>query len=148
MSEKATWSTEATSLARVAELVVLTLGSFSLVSAALLLTLGREFSRPAALFCLALTAVFVVLRIRRMRRRHPFLLSWCSHTKGFLLAGMPGTLQLLRVWQGLGWVTLGLRHPAAPHKVLRLVVWKSAVPAPLWSELVLRIEECAAGEQL
>lgn len=140
VSDQATWSTEATPLARIAGAVVFTLGAFSVVSAALLLAGGRYLAYPAALACLFLTAVFAVLYVRRIHRRLPVFLSWCARSESFFVAGMSVPLELLRVWHGPGWVTLGLRHPATPHKVIRLVVWKSAVPAPLWSELALCLE--------
>jgi len=140
VSDAATWSTRATPLAAVAGAVVLTLGAFSIVFAALTLALGGAKWNIPAYACLALTACLVVLRLGREHRRNTFCLSWCPEDAGFRVAGLPGRLDVLRVWQGPGWVTLGLRHQAAAKREWRLVVWKSTIPAPLWSELALRIE--------
>ena len=131
-------------MARVVAALVLTLGLFSLVAAALLLALDGDLSHPIAWACMALTTLLVALRLRREYRHTPFLLSWCPHSAGFHIPGVSGTLELVRVWQGPGWVTLGLRPQAAPRRIMSLVVWKSAIPAPLWNELALRLE---AGSQ-
>lgn len=140
MSDTATWSTQATPLAAVAGAVVLTLGAFSLVFAALTLALGAAPWNLPAYACLVLTACLVVLRLRREHRLQACFLSWRPDGAGFRIAGMAGPLELQRVWQGPGWVTLGLRHQGPSDRVLRLVVWKSNIPAPLWSELALRIQ--------
>ncbi|HLT99227.1 MAG TPA: hypothetical protein VKZ70_05765 [Burkholderiaceae bacterium] len=139
MSGQATWSTRSTPGARIAEVLLLTLGVFSIVVAAIRLTLGPEW-HPAATAILSLAALFVGLRLHRSRLSSPLSLSWCPAACNFRVAGRSDGLHLVRVWQGPGWVTLGLRPDAEPQRVLYLVVWKSAVPAPLWSELILLIE--------
>ncbi|MFT0850695.1 hypothetical protein VRY85_07920 [Achromobacter sp. F4_2707] len=140
MSETATWSTQATPLASVAGAVVLTLGAFSIVFAALTLALGGAPWSFSAYACLALTAVWVALRLHRAYHHKAYNLSRCPGGTGFFVQGVAERLELAYVWQGPGWVTLGLRYQAPPHRVLRLVIWKSAIPAPLWSELALCIE--------
>src|SRR5690606_5972969 len=140
VSVQATWSTKATPLAVVAEAVVLTLGVFSLVLTAERLALGEASWHPAATVILLLAACLVALRLYRRRLASPSSVSWCPRSRGFCVAGIPGVMALVHVWRGPGWVTLGLRHEATPGRVLQMVVWKSAIPAPLWSELVLRLE--------
>jgi hypothetical protein len=44
------------------------------------------------------------------------------------------------VWQGAAWACLALRPRNAAGPVIRVVVWKSVVSPPSWSELSLRIQ--------
>lgn len=140
MSVHSTWSTQATPLVALAGAVVLALGCYSIVYAALLFLLGDSPWGLPAYACLALTACLIVLRLCREQVRHRKVLAWSSRNGGFHVVGMSHLLDLERVWQGPGWVTLGLRAQAPSNRVFHLVVWKNTVPAPLWSELVLRIE--------
>lgn len=120
--------------------MVLTLGAFSMVFTALTLAFGGAPWNLPAYACLVLTAAGVAVRLRREHHRKSYNLSRCSGGAGFFVQGVAERLELAHVWQGPGWVTLGLRHAAPSNRVLRLVIWKSAIPAPLWSELALRIE--------
>lgn len=139
MNGQVTWSTRASPGASVAEALVLTLGVFSIVVAAIRLILGNDW-HPVATAILLLAALLVWLRLRRSRLRPPIFLSWCPTNCNFRVAGRSDGLHLVHVWQGPGWVTLGLRPDEDPRRVMHMVVWKSAVPAPLWSELILLVE--------
>lgn len=140
MNTSAAWSTQATPLSSVAGAVMFTLGTFSIVIAALTLASGGAAWNLPAYACLALAACLVLVRLYRERHRSALLLSWNPAEGGFCVAGLSGNPVLTRVWSGPGWVTLGLSHQAPSNRAVRLVVWKSAIPAPLWSELALRIE--------
>lgn len=129
-----------TPLIRVAAAVVLTLGVCSLLWAALVLASGGNVSLPLAALPVALTFFFLAFRLRREWRESPSLLSWSCDPAGFHVAGVQGVAELVHVWRGPAWVTLALRYQAKPHRLERFVIWKSAVPAPLWSELALRLE--------
>lgn len=120
--------------------MVFTLGCFSIVYAALVFLQGSSPWSWLAYACLLLTASLILLRLRREHRRQREVLAWNSRSGRFSIVGLDHRLDLARVWQGPGWVTLGLRAQAPSNRVLYLVVWKATVPAPLWSELVLRIE--------
>lgn len=150
MSAAAAWSTQATPLAGVAGAAVLTLGAACIVYTAITLALGGAAWSLAAWFCLFGTGLLVALRLARERRRVVHLLHWDPGSGCFRSSQHPGELVLTHIWRGPAWVTLRL-HSQAPHQgPMHLVIWKSAVPPPLWSELALRIQAqpcCRGGHQ-
>ena len=135
MNATAAWSTQAAPLAGVAGAVVLTLGVFSLVTAAVTLALGGAAWNFPAYACLVLAGGLVALRLHRSRRQVTPTLTWDSAQREFRLAGTPDRLTLLRVGRGPAWVSLVFQPHSAPQRPVRLVLWKSVIPAPSWSEL-------------
>lgn len=140
MNATAAWSTHAAPLAGVVGAVVLTLGVFSLVTAAVTLALGGAAWNLPAYACLVLAACLVALRLYRDCRQAVQTLNWDPAQREFRLAGTTDRLTLLRVGSGPAWVTLVFHAHSAPGRLVRLVLWKSVIPAPSWSELALCIE--------
>lgn len=141
MSATATWSTKAAPMAAAVGSVVLILGLLCIVHAALTVALGGRAWNASAYLCMIFALVLAGLRVRRGRTRAVRRLSWDAAGACFRLSSFHGELVLSRVWYGLGWVTLGLRArtPTGEGKLRHVVIWKSAIPAPLWNELALRI---------
>jgi len=135
----AAWSARATPIACVAGAAVFSLGVISLVHAAVTLALQGAAWNFSAWSCLVLAALLVAVRLRRERGRAVRTLYWNPGSGGFRVDGIAGDLALTRVWYGAGWVTLGLRSHAPKARALQLVIWKSAMPAPLWNELALHL---------
>jgi hypothetical protein len=146
VSATATWSTKAAPAGVVGGSVALVLGMLSIVHAAVTLALGGAAWNFPALACMALAAVLAALRVRRLLRNTACTLQW-DPSRGFHVSGVATDLRLERVWRGPAWLTLGLRTADADGgAIIRHVIWKSAMPAPLWSELALRIQSEAARE--
>ena len=145
MSAAATWSTKATPMASVAGAAVLTLGIFCIVHAAVTLALGGAAWNAPAYACLLLAACLVARRLHREHRRGACTLYWDAAEGALRITAVAGRLELTHAWHGVGWVTLELRPQVPSGRAVRLVVWKSAIPAPLWSELALRIQAGPAG---
>lgn len=145
MSAAATWSTEATPLARVAGAVVHILGLLCIVHAAVTLALGGAAWNLPATFCLGLGALLGLLQALRRARRAPHTLVWDAVRGCFVMSGRPQGMALIHAWHGSGWMTLRLRPLDAGGPAYHAIIWKSAVPAPLWSELALRVEAGRSG---
>lgn len=128
-----------------AEAMVFALGVCSLVYAAIVLALQGAAWGACAILCFSLAIALVVVRLRGRRARPSHVLSWNAESGAFRLADVEGELTLTRVCYGVGWVTLELRSQAPISRVLQLVLWKSAVSAPLWNVLALRVQGACAG---
>lgn len=146
MSVAATWSSKATPLAVVLGAAMLALGVSSVVHAALMLAHGGRAWGAAAYACVVLAGMLPCIRLRRDLRQGGLTLMWDSHHGAFRNPGLADPYQLKKVWRGPGWVTLGVTCNESCGRVLYLVVWKSSVSSPLWSELPLRLE-AAAGRR-
>lgn len=147
MSAAATWSTKATPLVRVVGCVVFTLGVLCIVHAAVTLALGGGAWTLPAYTCLALAGLLVCLRILREWRYPTHILHWDTEVDAFRVHAIPGIMDLMHAWHGPAWVTLSLRRRAQDARPVRLVIWKSTVPSPYWSELVLRTQVGGSREQ-
>jgi len=133
-------------LAGVAGPVVLVLGVLCIAHAAITLALaGAAWNLPAHA-CLGLAAALAVSRLLRERRRMVHTLRWDNGRACFRIHPNAPELALTHMWQGPGWVTLKLRPRLASGPVLHLAVWKSAIPAPLWSRLALCAQAGALWE--
>lgn len=139
MSSVSAWSTRATPLAGIAGPAVFTLGLFCLVHAAVTLALGGAAWHLPAYACMALAALLAAVRLVRARRRFAGMLRQDADGR-FRLSQKPGVWTLTRVWRAPAWVTLRLQPETAGGRAIHVVVWKSAVPPPLWTELALRIQ--------
>lgn len=118
---------------------LLALGVFCITYVSLSLALGGAAFGWAAYACLALAVLFVVSRLRRHGREAPVTLYWNPTRSCFHLSEDPSPLALDRVWRAPCWVTLRLRPMAGQGGTRDVVIWKSAVPPPLWNELALCI---------
>src|SRR5690606_10011551 len=101
--------------------------------AALTVALGGRPWNASAYLCMMLALLLAGLRARHDHARAVRTLSWDAAAACFRLSSFHGELDLSRVWFGLGWVTLGLRAhtPIGEGKLRHVVIWKSAIPAPL-----------------
>lgn len=140
MSATAAWFAKATPIASVAGAVVLALGIVSIVHAAITLALQGAAWNFFAYACLSLAGVLALSRLRAVLRRTGTLVFWDTGAGAFRVAGVREPLTLHRAWRGAAWVTLELRPQAPRGRTQQLVIWKSAMPAPLWNELVLRVQ--------
>ncbi len=145
MSVTAAWFAKASPLASVAGAAVLALGTLSFIHAALTVALQGAAWNLTAYSCLILAGVLVVRRVRDDSRRQNHILFWDSEIGCFRVAGIRGSFMPDRFWQGPAWVTLGLRSTESDDRTLQLVIWKSATSAPLWNELVLRLQAARSG---
>lgn len=142
----ATWSTNATPLVRVGGAVVHILGLSCIVHAAVTLALGGAAWNLPAHACMGLAGLLAMLHLHRLSRHPTHPLHWDAAAGGFRVAGRSGPMALVHAWHGAGWMTLRLRPHDSMGPAIHMVVWKSATPAPLWSELALRIEAGPGGE--
>src|SRR5690606_40546294 len=75
-----------------------------------------------------------------IRTLYPYATLFRSEVDAFRVHAIPGIMDLMHAWHGPAWVTLSLRRRAQDARTVRLVIWKSTVPSPYWSELVLRTQ--------
>jgi hypothetical protein len=88
---------------------------------------------------MALAAALPCLRFRRELRQQSIILTWDTAQGGFRNIQRTRPYELKEYWRGWKWVTLGVECPDS-GRLLYLVVWKSSISPPLWSELALRLE--------
>lgn len=147
VSVAATWSTQATPITVVAGGAMLVTGVLCLTHAALTLAHGGAPWGFPAYACLFLVACWLVLRLARQWRRPAVQLYWDASVGAFGVSGTATPLELTQVWRGPAWLTLALCPPGGSRRPLYLVVWKSSVSPPLWSELLLRIQTGGGGRK-
>lgn len=140
MSAAATWPTKATPLAGVAGPAVHSLGVLCVVHAAITLALWGAAWGFCAYACMGLAALLCALRLRHIGRDPHSVLLFDPSDGLFRIRGSATPLTLTHAWHGPGWMTLRLRPRDIVVPAIHLVIWKSAVPAPFWSELALRAE--------
>lgn len=139
MNASTAWSTQAAPLAGIAGAAVFSLGVVCIVHAAVTLALGGAAWNLPAYACMALAALLAVVHSVRAHHRHSGTL-YRDADGGYRLSGHAGVLALVRVWLGPAWVTLRLKPQALHDRPVHVVLWKSAIPSPLWSELVLQVQ--------
>lgn len=130
-------------MAGVARAALLTLGTLCIVHAAVTLALRGASWNLSAYSCLLLAVLLLVFRLVREGGCGARTLYWDRAATGFRMDALPGIMELTHVWRGPAWVTLRLQPRAEPGPFVHVVVWKSAVPAPLWSELALYTQASA-----
>jgi len=124
--------------------VLLVPGLLSIVYAVLVLAHGGAAWGMPAYACMVCAVALACLRLWRDLRSQSITLSWDPAHGAFHSLELARPYELKRVWRAWGWVTLAVASPCAPGRILYLVVWKSSVSPPLWSELALRLEAGAS----
>jgi len=141
-----TWSATTPPLAGVAGSVVLALGALCIIHAALTLVLAGAAWGLSAYACMGLAVLLAALRAFKHWRRKAYILHWDAGRACFRMHPDFPELALTHVWRGPGWVTLRLQPSLSTGPALHLVVWKSSIPAPLWSHLALCVHAGALGK--
>lgn len=126
--------------------MVLALGVTCIVHTALTLALAGAAWGPSAYTCMGLAVLLALLRAFKAGRRKAYVLHWDAGRAYFCIPPDFPELLLTHVWRGPGWVTLRLRPSVSAGPTLHLVVWKSSIPAPLWSQLALCVHAGALGK--